>query len=752
VNPVLETYNLTPTEETKLILNEYKSLLRLLRNRLVDKPTKEKVRLAFEIAANAHKETRRKSGEPYILHPIAVAKIVVEEIGLGVRSAIAALLHDTVEDTEITLDDIERDFGIEITRIIDGLTKIGYVEENQTTTAQAENFKKVLLTLINDPRVVLIKIADRLHNMRTMDSMKREKQLKISSETNYIFAPLAHRLGLYEIHTELLDLSLKYTEPDVYLDLEKDRDKFIKEFIKPVKAAILEAGFDVEIYGRAKSISSILNKIRTKYVTFEEVYDLFAIRIIVNPKTDNEQDECWRIYGVIANLYQASQTRLRDWISVPKGNSYEALHNTFMSSSGRWVEVQIRTQRMNEIAEKGIAAHWKYKESFQEEGTAKKASNKKDAENKIDAFLESIREMMKNGDPTSLEFVEDFQGELFKKEMYIYTPKGDLRVLPVGATALDYAFDIHSELGAKCIGAKVNYKLVSLSHVLKSGDQVEIITSNKQKPNEDWLTFVKTGKAKGRIRYYLKEEKRRIAEDGKASLERKLKNKGIAFTNQNVQEIANYYKLPSPLDLYYALAIGTIDNVDLKAFKIIGDRIEVISEPKISLKEHQQELKTDKELSNKSFELELFGENSNNIKYKLAQCCSPINGDDVFGFITSGDGLKIHRTSCPNAPQLMANYGHRIVKAKWSNNKSISFLAGLRIIGMDDVGVINKITNIISGILKINMRSMSIESNNGIFEGTVTIFVKNIAELNSLVKELESLEGIQKVVRLDMEE
>jgi GTP diphosphokinase / guanosine-3',5'-bis(diphosphate) 3'-diphosphatase len=753
----IEVYSLNEAEEKQLILREYRKLLNLLKARLKD-GDKKLIRQAFEVAAESHKNTRRKSGEPYILHPIAVAQIVVEEIGLGVRSALAALLHDTVEDTEITLEDIERDFGKEIMRIIDGLTKISYVEEKQNATQQSENFRKVLLTLIDDPRVVLIKIADRLHNMRTMNSMKRDKQLKISGETSFIYAPLAHRLGLYEVQSELQDLSLKYTEPEVYSEIanrlketKKDRDKFIKEFITPIKKEIDTAGFKCEITGRSKSINSILNKIRTKHVTFEEVYDLFAIRIIVEPQTVNEHDECWRIYGILSSLYQASQNRLRDWLSVPKGNGYEALHNTFMSGSGKWVEVQIRTKRMNEIAEKGIAAHWKYKEGSNEK-PSNKADNKRDAENKIDKFLEHIREMMKNIDTNSIEFVADIKRDLFKEEMYVYTPKGEMRVLTVDATALDFAFDIHSALGAKCIGAKVNYKLVPLSHVLKNGDQVEIITSNKQKPNDDWLKFVVTGKAKSRIRYYLKEEKRNIAEEGKYTAERKLKSLGIPFTTANIQEVVTHLKISSPLDLFYNIATGITDLSTLKNFKVHGDKLEFIVEKKLTTKEVVNDFEPEKELNAKGAELVLFGESSNHIKYKLANCCNPIQGDDVFGFISSSDGLKIHRLSCPNAPGLMANYAHRIIKAKWAGNKSISFLTAIRITGLDDVGMISKITTVISGNLKINMRSMKIESQDGIFEGTITVFVGNKIELDKLCRSLEELEGVQQVLRLESDE
>ena len=742
-----EKYTLNAEEENKLIVKEYKSLVKSLLPRF-KRGDKELLRRAFDIAVDAHKHMRRKSGEPYILHPIAVAKIVIEEIGLGLRSTICALLHDTVEDTDITLKELSLEFGTEITKIIDGLTKISNVVETHDTTQQAENFRKILLTLAEDPRVILIKIADRLHNMRTMDSMSREKQLKISSETTFIYAPLAHRLGLYEIHSELEDLAMKYTETDEYniiaeklKNTKKERETFIKNFIAPLKLELDKSGLLCNIYGRSKSISSIYKKIKTKQVSFEEVYDLFAIRIIVDAPIENDKDECWKAYGIVTNLYRPGVGRMRDWISNPKGNGYEALHNTVMSPSGKWVEVQVRSKRMNEIAEKGLAAHWKYKEG-----------EEKSTETKLDDWLKHVREMMQNLDTSSLDFIQDLQQELFHKEMYVYTPKGEMRILPVNATALDFAFDIHSVLGSNCIGAKVNFKLVPLNHVLKSGDQIEIITSKKQKPHEDWLKFVITGKAKSRIKYYLKEEKRTIAEDGKAALERKMKSLNFPINTQNINELCAYFKLPSSLDLHYKIAIGAIDLKDLKKFVLHGDKIEIVVEKKLDVNIINEELELTKHLPGKGSELILFGESSKNIKYKLANCCNPINGDDVFGFVTASEGLKIHRTNCPNATSLMASYGHRVVKAKWAHNKSLSFLTAVRIIGLDDVGVINKITNVISGDLKINMRSMSIESNEGIFKGTVTIFVHNKEQLNLLCEKLQSLDGIQKVTRLEIDD
>jgi len=734
--------------EKKAILREYRALLRALKGRL-KKGDKDLLRRALEIAADAHKDMRRKSGEPYILHPLAVARTAVEEIGLGVTSAICALLHDVVEDTEVSLDDIVREFGNSYAKIIDGLTKIGNVVDMKPgTTEQAENFRKILLTLAEDPRVILIKLADRLHNMRTLGSMSREKQLKIASETSYIYAPLAHRLGLYELKSELEDLSLKYTQPEVFDEIvqglkegKRERTRYVNEFIRPIREALEDDGFDFEIFGRPKAVHSIWNKMRTKHVAFEEVYDLFAIRIILKTPQEREKEDCWRVYSMITDVYRPSPERLRDWISVPKGNGYEALHTTVMGPGGRWVEVQIRSARMNEIAEKGLAAHWKYKE-----GTPNSA------ESKLDHFLLHLREMLQNPDTDTIDFLQDFKLDLFTEEIYIYTPTGDMRVLPKGATALDFAFDVHSELGARCIGAKVNYKLVPLSHVLKSGDQVEVITSSKQKPSEEWLQFVTTGKAKSRIKYYLKEEKRRIGEEGKDILQRKLSHLKVGLTQHNLHEMCVHYKKQSPLDLFYAIRVGGLDLRELKDFTVVGDKL---FQPEKAKPEAAPALPVEEvkhKAPAKGAELVIFGESSDKILYKLAQCCQPIPGDDVFGFVSSGEGLKIHRTDCKNAARLLANYGHRVVKTKWAKNKEISFLSGVRITGLDDVGVIQKITNVLSGELKMNMRSLSIESNDGVFQGTIMVYVHDRDELDELCDRLESLAGIQEVVRLEADE
>ena len=736
-------YNLSEEEEKKDILRHYRSLLRMLKPKL--KPgDKELVRTAFEMAAEGHKTMRRKSGEPYILHPLSVAMICVEEIGLGVRSTICALLHDIVEDTDISLEDIQREFGVEISKIVDGLTKISNVLDTNTSQ-QAENFKKILLTLTDDPRVILIKLADRLHNMRTLDSMKREKQLKISSETVYVYAPLAHRMGLYTIKTEMEDLAMKYMEPDSYRyiaqklhDTKRERTRYINDFIRPIKEKLDLGEFNFEIYGRPKSIHSIWNKMKKKGVAFEEVYDLFAIRVILNSPTEKEKEDCWKVYSMITDEYTPAPERLRDWLSNPKSNGYEALHTTVMGPQGKWVEVQIRTKRMNDIAEKGLAAHWKYKEGA-------------DTENRFDKWFHQIREVLANQDTNSIDFLQDFKVSFLAEEIYVYTPKGDVKMLPIGASALDFAFAVHTAVGIKCIGAKVNHKLVPISYKLRSGDQIEIITSAKQKPNSEWLNFVVTTKAKSKIKDSLKEEKRTIADEGKYILQRKLDGIGAAMSFQNMEELAGFYKHTSPLDLLYDIAIKKIDLKELKEFTVAGDKLIAPKPVRVVPEERPDHDHTSKSNNKKDAELIIFGESSDKIMYTLANCCKPIPGDDVFGFITQGEGLKIHRTNCPNATRLLSNYGHRVVKTKWVKNKEISFLTGIKIIGLDDVGVINKITNLISGELRININALTIEAREGLFEGNIRVYVHDKDELEDLVEHLLKLPGIESVDRYDTE-
>jgi len=736
-------YNLTEDQEKKLILREYRSLLRSLKPKL-KLGDKELIRSAFEMAADAHKTMRRKSGEPYILHPLAVARICSEEIGLGVRSTICALLHDTVEDTDITLEDIEREFSSEIARIVDGLTKISNVVD-VNASRQAENFKKILLTLTDDPRVILIKLADRLHNMRTLDSMKREKQLKIASETVYVYAPLAHRMGLYTIKTELEDLAMKYLEPEEYREIarklsetKRERSRYINEFVKPLKEKLDQAGFSFDIYGRPKSIHSIWNKMRKKGVAFEEVYDLFAIRVILNSTLEKEKEDCWKVYSLITDEYNPSPERLRDWLSNPKSNGYEALHTTVMGPQGKWVEVQIRSRRMNEIAEKGLAAHWKYKEGAADES-------------RFDKWFQQIREVLNTEDNDSVDFLQDFKTSFLAEEIYVYTPKGDVKMLPVGSTALDFAFSIHSAIGVQCIGAKVNHKLVPISHKLRSGDQVEIITSSKQRPTEDWLNSVVTAKAKTKIKDALKEEKRKIADEGKYIVQRKLENFGAAYNQHNIDVLTTWYKLSSSLDFFYQVSVRNIDLKELREFHLLGDRLEPPKPVKPVVEQRISDPAAAPSVPRKDTELIIFGESSDRIVYTLANCCKPIPGDDVFGFVSIGKGLTIHRTNCPNAAKLMANYGHRVVKTKWAKNKEISFLTGVKIVGMDDVGVINKITNLISGELRLNINALTIEAKDGLFEGNIRIYVHDKEELEELVSRLMQLNGIHSVIRYDAE-
>lgn len=724
-------------EEKNEILKRYRALLRASKSTL-QKGDKRMIRKAFDMALESHKDMRRKSGEPYIYHPIAVAQIAAEEIGLGTTSIVCALLHDVVEDTDMTLDDIEREFGKKVAKIIDGLTKISGVFDTNSSL-QAENFRKMLLTLADDVRVILIKLADRLHNMRTLESMPRDKQLKISSETVYLYAPLAHRLGLYAIKSELEDLSMKYMERETYQFIKNklnekkaEREKFIRDFAEPVKKALHAQELEADIFGRPKSIHSIWNKMKKKSIPFEEVYDLFAIRVILDSAPENEKADCWKAYSIVTDLYRPNPDRLRDWISSPKANGYESLHTTVMGPRGQWVEVQIRTTRMNEIAEKGFAAHWKYKESSTDSG--------------LDQWVQKVRDMLKNPDANALEFLDDFKMNLFSDEIFIFTPKGALIQLPLNATALDFAFEIHTDVGASCIGAKVNHKLVPLSYKLQNGDQVEIITSSKQVPKEDWLSFVVTAKAKAKIKSALKEERRKIAEDGKEILERKMKSLKITYNSENLLKLSYYFKLTSTQDLFFNVAKGVIDMKDLKDYQASEKVIENKPQDKIEQEQVQSLLRS---IKAKDSDMLLIGEDMQKIDYKLANCCNPIPGDDVFGFVTVSDGIKIHRTNCPNAAKLMANYGYRIVKARWTNQQELAFLTGIRITGIDDVGLINQITTVISNDFKVNMRSITVDSDNGIFEGSIMVYVNDTEHLDNLIKKLKMVKGVTAVTRFD---
>ncbi|MFI5140975.1 MAG: RelA/SpoT family protein [Bacteroidia bacterium] len=727
--------------EKKEILNRYKKLLTTSRRRL-EKGDKELIRKAFELAVEAHKDMRRKTGEPYIYHPIAVAQICAEEIGLGTTSIICGLLHDTVEDTEITLADIEGMFGERVAKIIDGLTKISGVFD-QTSSLQAENFRKMLLTLSDDIRVILIKLADRLHNMRTLDSMARDKQIKIASETLYLYAPLAHRLGLNAIKTELEDLGLKFTHTEAYDEIiekleesEPERKKFIQKFIEPIKDILKEQGFKCKIYGRPKSVFSIYNKIKNKGVPFEEIYDLFAIRIITDSLPENEKSDCWRIYSIITDFYHPSPERLRDWISTPKANGYESLHTTVMGPEGNWVEVQIRTERMDEIAEKGYAAHWKYKDTASEK------------ESQLEEWISKIREMLESAEENALDFIDDFKLNLFAEEIFVFTPNGEMRTIPSGATALDFAFEIHSKIGEHCIGAKVNHKLVPLSYKLKGGDQVELLTSKKQTPTEDWLGFVITAKAKAKIKHVLKNERKIVADKGREVLEKKFYKQKLEFTVQNIKDFTTFLNLKSSQEVFYRAAKDVIGLTEIKEFIKYKLQPEKYINKKLEKQNTVEEMVT--QARGKS-DMLVIGDDMQQLDYKLSPCCTPIPGDDVFGFVTVGKGIEIHRVNCPNAAKLLANYAFRVIKAKWNSEKLLTFLASVKITGTDAMGIVNNITKVISTQHNVNMRSISFDTDDGIFEGTIMVYVNSTEHLTQLSNNLKKVPGVITVQRIDGE-
>ncbi|GIV36822.1 MAG: RelA/SpoT family protein [Cyclobacteriaceae bacterium] len=732
-------------QEKKEIINRYRRLLRKAKPVLKEGEARQ-IKKAFTMAMEAHKDMRRKSGEPYIFHPLAVAEICVEEIGLGTTSIIAALLHDVVEDSDIELSEIQRLFGAKVARIIDGLTKVAGIFE-LGSTQQAENFRKMLLTLSEDVRVILIKLADRLHNMRTLDSMPRNKQLKIASETIYIYAPLAHRLGLYAIKSEMEDLYLRFTDREIYdsiarniRDTQAARNKFIKQFVQPIREELDKLKIKYEIKGRPKSIYSIANKMRKQNIPFEEVYDLFAVRIILDAPPEQEKSLCWQVYSIVTDFYTPNPDRLRDWISTPKANGYESLHTTVMARNGQWVEVQIRTRRMDEIAEKGYAAHWKYKES-----SATHESN-------LEKWLAKVRDTLELNDHSALDFVNDFRSNLFSDEVFVFTPKGELKTLPYGSTALDFAFEIHTQIGSRCIGAKVNNKLVPINYVLKNGDQVEILTSAKQKPHEDWLRFVVTSKAKSKIKETLKEDKKLLAEAGKETIIRKLKQLRVEPTHLILEQMREYFNAPTHLDLYYRVGKGFITPADIKRFTEYKPSSPLKNKPIIRVPDARTIEQEITRIKNRYEDILLIGEDMDVVDYKLAKCCTPIPGDDVFGFVTVNEGIKIHRTTCPNATELLANHGHRVVKAKWTSQHEVAFLTGLKVHGTDRVGLINDVSKIISEELKVNMSSMSFHTDNGIFEGEIMLYVNDTRHLEQLIQKLEKVEGVVKVGRFNSKE
>ena len=695
---------------------------------------------AFNIAQDAHKGVRRKTGEPYITHPIEVAQIVATEIGLGPTSIATALMHDVVEDSDYTLEDIESMFNESIARLIDGLTKISGVASMESSM-QLENYRKMLLTISDDVRVILIKLADRLHNMRTMHGMPSHKQLTKASETLFIYAPLAHRLGLYKIKTELEDTALKYTEPDVYHEIEERMNElalgdisYLKKFTSTIGHELEKAGLKFDIKKRTKSIFSIRRKMKNQKVGFDEVYDKYAIRIILDSELEMEKADCWKAYSLVTQNFSPNPLRLRDWISSPKSNGYESLHTTVMGPEGHWVEVQIRTRRMDDIAENGFAAHWKYKEDSS-------------GSNTLDNWLKRIREFLEDPDNDSEDFIENFKMNLFASEIFVFTPKGKMVSLPKGATALDFAFEIHSEVGAHCLGTKVNGKLVPLSSPLKSGDQVEVLTSVKQEPKEDWLSFVKTGKAKQRIKRALKQEKQLVTGQGYMVLERKLKVLKLKATSSNIHKLVNYFGLKNPDELYYKVGLGVIDNKKLREYaRETSGLVNYFKQRIVKSSYAKTKLNKPKEISEKH-QL-VFGTDEQDLDYTLAKCCNPVAGDRVFGFVTTADGLKVHRDDCPNSVLLQSRFANRVMKAKWIDQKASTSTVNIEIQGMDRLGIVNDVTKVISNDLNINIKAISFSVDDGLFTGQLTIEVADKVALTDTINNIKSLEGISTVNRV----
>ncbi len=730
----------TVERENRQIAKQYKELLRISYQTL-SRDDKKLIRSAFDVAVDAHKNQRRKSGEAYIFHPIAVAKIVASEIGLDAVSIASALLHDVVEDTRYTLDDIERMFGETVARIVDGLTKIAHLKKDMNISQQAENFRKMLLTLNDDVRVIIIKIADRYHNLLTMDVMPEHKQVQIASETLYIYAPLAHRIGLYNIKTELEDLSLKYTEPEVYQDIQgkieetkEEQQKYIDDFSAIIGSSLDREGLNYYIKGRMKSIYSIRKKMMIQNVAFDEIYDKFAIRIIYKSDRQNEKFIAWKIYSIVTDHFTPNPIRLRDWISSPKSTGYEALHITVMGPKGKWVEVQIRSERMHEIAEKGYAAHFKYKHGDQREKG-------------IDVWLNRLQEALETSNGNAVDFVEEFKLNLYSKEIFVFTPKGELKSLPKGATPLDFAFHIHTEVGMRTRGAKVNGKLVPLNTVLNSGDQVEIITSDSAKPNQNWLDYATTARARSKIRSSLREEKKEVAIEGKEVLRRKLKSQKVTLNEDVINKMVVYFKLKTSLDLFYRVGIGAIDNQKIKDFASSYNNA-FISFFKNTIRRKPVPADIDKEEITSKYDMLVFGKEEERLSYKLSQCCNPIPGDEVFGFVSVNEGIKVHKKNCPNAISLQSNYAYRIISAKWIDSSQEEFTADIKLTGIDNLGLMNEITEIISDNMHVNMRNLNFSTDGGTFTGKISLVVKNKTILKKLIENLKGINGIDKVFRI----
>jgi guanosine-3',5'-bis(diphosphate) 3'-pyrophosphohydrolase len=720
------------------VLSQYRGLIRTA-NPNLDKEDMLLLKKAFNLALDACSGQQKKLGDLTIFHAIGVARIVSEEIELGVNSVISALLFDFVADETLSIETLKKEFSSKIILILEGLCKITGID-TQKSTDHGENLRSLLITLATDIRVILVKLADRLYYMRNLDQVDQPRQLRISSEVLYIYAPLAHRLGLYNIKSEMEDLALKFTDSKAYQfvndklkETKASRDKFIREFIKPVKEELEKQGIESEIMGRTKSIYSIWSKMRRQNIDIEEVYDLFAIRIIINSQPKNEKADCWKVYSIITDFYQPNPNRMRDWISVPKSNGYESLHTTVVVPGGKWIEVQIRSRRMDEIAEKGLAAHWKYKSGKEEQG--------------LDEWLDKVREILENPEPDAADVIDDFKVGLYNKEIFVFTPKGDLKKFPAGATVLDFAFEVHTDVGMACVGAKVNGKNVPIRHILSNGDKVEIITSKSQKPKQDWMQFVVTGKAKSKIRQALLEQRLAQVEAGKEILKRRFRNWKIEFEDKNINRILQHYKLKTSADLYFQVATEKINALDIKELLA---RKEKQAEPKQPdrIEEELVEKITSTELKHDDYLV--IDERLNKVVHRLAKCCNPIYGDEIFGFVTVSEGISIHRVNCPNAAQLISRYGYRIVKAQWAeSDKQIYLPATIRITGIDEIGILSRISEVISNDLKVNIRSVSVESNEGLFEGSITLFVKDTGHLDILIRKILKIKGILSVSRLE---
>ena len=731
-------------EENAAIAKEYKELLRIS-YRTLSSADKKLIRKAFDVAVDAHSDQRRKSGEAYIFHPIAVAKIVASKIGLDATSIAAALLHDVVEDCpRYSINDIQQLFGETVARIVNGLTKISSLNKDMNVSMQAENFRKMLLTLHDDIRVIIIKIADRLHNMQTIHSMREDKQLKIASETLYIYAPLAHKIGLYNIKSKLEDLALKYTEPEVYNDIllkleesKEDQDLYIYDISTVLTKALNKEKIKYEIKGRPKSIFSIRRKMQNQGVSFDEVYDKFAVRIIYKSDLKDEKFIAWKVYSIVTDHFRPNPIRLRDWISAPKSTGYEALHITVMGPKGRWVEVQIRSERMNEIAEKGYAAHYKYKEG------------EKEQDENLESWIGKLQEVIENPESSAVEFVEQFKLNLYAKEIFVFTPNGELKSLPKNATPLDFSFSIHTEIGMKTRGAKVNGKLVPLNHILQSGDQVDIITSESAKPTANWLDYVITTRAKSKIKSSLKEDKKAIAIEGKEILRRKLKQLKITLNERSINELVNYFNLNTSLDLFYRVGIGSIDNAMLKSFAnsrsnaLVSFIKNKITRTKGTIKEA-----VEKEEITSKFDMLVFGKEEETLSYKLSTCCNPIPGDLVFGFLSIKDGIKIHKKACPNALSLQSNYAYRIMSAKWIDSSQQVFKAVIKLTGIDKLGLVNSITKVVSENMNVNIKTIKFDTDSGTFNGEIAVEVNNTNFVEKLMERLQKINGIEKVFRV----